>query len=112
MTTSVKQPPMRWRDYLLERGAGLDQFWAEHLASRQRSLLLVVGRGFDPRMGLGLACLLRAGGAGPRDVLALGMQEGETPPCPLRSELTEADWSALTGAVAGRGSLTTRPLPF
>src|SRR5262245_36248165 len=99
MAAPVDQPPMRWRDYLLERGAGLDQFWAEHLAGRERSVLLVVGRGFDPRMRLGLECLLRAGGAGPRDVLALEMQEGETPPCPSRCELTEANWTALTGAV-------------
>lgn len=112
MTALMKQPPMRWRDYLLERGDGLDQFWTKHLASRERSVLLVVGRGFDPRMGLGLGHLLRAGGDGPRDVLALEMQEGETPPCPLRSELTETNWTALTQAVEGKGTVTTKALPF
>jgi hypothetical protein len=112
MTASEDQPPMRWRDYLLERGTGLDQFWAEHLAARERSVLLVVGRGFDPRMRLGLECLLRAGGHGTRDVLSLEMQEGETPSCALRSELTEANWAALMGAVAGKGTVTTSPLPF
>lgn len=40
---------MRWDPYVLAGGSEFDAFWTSHLASRERDVLLVLGRGFDRR---------------------------------------------------------------
>ncbi len=40
---------MRWDPYVLAAGGEFDKFWRTHLATRERTLLFVLGRGFDPR---------------------------------------------------------------
>lgn len=40
---------MRWDPYVLARGEEFDDFWRKHLDARERSILLVIGRGFDVR---------------------------------------------------------------
>jgi hypothetical protein len=70
-------PTMRWRDYVLVKGEGLSSFWSRHLTARDRSVLVVLGRGFDPRSHAGLDMILAAGGGGSRNVLGLDYDEGE-----------------------------------
>jgi hypothetical protein len=103
---------MRWQNYVLERGTPLKAFWAAHLAERQRNVLVVVGKGFDPRMCLGVQLLLAAGGTGTRDVHALEFQEGESSPSLAHGEWIRGNWEALERAVDGRGAITPRPVPF
>jgi hypothetical protein len=55
-------------------------------------VLFVLGKGFDPRMCLGLAALMQAGGAGRRHVLSVTLEEG--PLSPSRPMLI---WRARTG---------------
>ena len=72
--------PSRWEYYVLLDQERLPEFWVEHLRRSQRSVLVILGRGFDPRMTLGLKMLLEAGGDGPRDVLGLDFREGRQSP--------------------------------
>ena len=105
-------PPMRWRDYFLEKGRGLIEFWSEHLGERERSVLLVLGRGFDPRSRLGLDMILTAGGVGSRDVLGLDYDEGEASPSLAYAQRVEENWTHISTAVQGRGTIELRGLPF
>lgn len=47
MTSS--QTKMRWDPYLLSRGDDFVTFWQEHLSSKQRKVLCIIGKGFDQR---------------------------------------------------------------
>jgi hypothetical protein len=40
---------MRWNPYCLTGESGFDDFWRDHLADRERRVLLILGRGFDVR---------------------------------------------------------------
>ncbi len=105
-------PPIRWRDYVLEKGRALIDFWSEHLGERERSLLLVLGRGFDPRCRLGLEMILAAGGVGRRDVLCLDYDEGEASPSLAYAQRVEDNWTRIGSAVQDRGTIVLRRLPF
>ncbi|MFO0901202.1 MAG: hypothetical protein U0836_27565 [Pirellulales bacterium] len=88
------------------------EFWADHLGDRERHVLFVLGRGFDPRMCMALRVLIEAGGSGHRDVIALDFREGAASPSLLHQGLVDANWSALQALVQGRGQVTTRPIEF
>ncbi|MBV9122145.1 MAG: hypothetical protein JO112_02135 [Planctomycetes bacterium] len=102
----------RWQHYVLLQGERLRAFWVDHLSQRERNLLFVLGRGFDPRMCMGLQLILEMGGSGQRDVLALDFREGPASPSLVYQDLVEANWTALQGLFQGRGQITTRPLEF
>src|ERR1700678_2720667 len=53
MSAATTIGEMRWRDYVMVRGGGVESFWAEHGCEPGRRLLFVVGRGFDPRAPFG-----------------------------------------------------------
>lgn len=105
-------PGARWQHYVLLRGERLRAFWADHLGRRERDLLFVLGRGFDPRMCAGLELVLGAGGAGRRDVVAIDFREGATSPSLVHQDLVDANWAALQALTQGRGQVATRPLAF
>ena len=52
MSGATSQP--RWQYYVLLRENRLRRFWLNHFARGERSVLFVLGCGFDPRMCLGL----------------------------------------------------------
>ena len=49
---------LRWQSYVLTRGQELHEFWNSHLQLRERNVLFILAKGFDPRMCLGLDLLL------------------------------------------------------
>ncbi len=110
MTTFVPVPPPRWRNYVFDSGAQLQEFWAAHLAEQRRNLLFVLGKGFDPRMCLGLESILGLGGRGRRDVTAIEFTEGETSPSKIHAPLVEANWCKLRQLMEGTGILRTQTL--
>ncbi len=104
-------PEARWRDYVLARGDDrVRAFWVPHLAERERAVLFVVGRGFDPRMCHGPRLVLSAGGAGVRDVLGIQFLEGEASPSLAHTDRIDQNWEELGALVAGRGKVESRPL--
>ena len=72
--------PMRWRDYMLIRGDAFSSFWRSHLAEQSRSLLLVLGKGFDPRTCLAIRIIAGIAGNALTEVMALEFDEGEHTP--------------------------------
>lgn len=108
---SVGEPLVaaRWRNYMMESGAGLDTFWRAHF-QRERHILFVLGKGFDPRVCLGLRSLLDAGGAGKRDVIAIEFDEGPFSPSRAYDPLVQENWTTLQSLVAGKGTLSARPV--
>src|SRR5438045_7092872 len=112
MSTGQPQARPRWQDYVLMRGERFRAFWVDHLARAERSVLFVLGRGFDPRMCLALNAVLAAGGEGPRDVIALDYREGPASPSLTHQDRVERNWADLGSAIQGRGSVTVRPLEF
>jgi hypothetical protein len=93
----------------MESGPRLETFWQTHLRAA-RDALFVLGKGFDPRMCLSLRSLLNAGGTGKRDVIAVEFDEGDSSPSKEYQPLVQENWTVLQRLVAGKGSLSTRPL--
>jgi hypothetical protein len=104
--TNIQADGGRWQNYVLEHGAGLNQFLEFHLRERERNVLFVLGKGFDPRMCLGIEALLNAGGDGKRDVLAIAFEEGELSPSVAYIERVRRNWSNLQGILKGKGDLS------
>jgi hypothetical protein len=111
MTPASPAAPMRWQNYLLERGDGLVRFWSTHVRQRERRLLVVLGRGFDPRMCMGLELLLSAGGDGQRDVLLVDYQEGDGSPSRRYDNLVQENDRRLRTALSGRGTISKHEIP-
>jgi hypothetical protein len=102
----------RWSDYVLERGAGFQGFWAEHLRTSKRSVLFVLPRSFDPRSPLSFVELMNAGGDGPRDVLLLEFLEGDAPrPADLSRRVAE-NLQSIEQSLGSRGQIQRRPIQF
>src|SRR5712692_432815 len=107
--TSVEHPSY-WEDYVLDTGEELIDFWREHLAKRKRNVLLVLGRGFDPRMCLGIETLLRLAGGGERDILAVTLDEGAASPSTSHLPRVEENWKKLLSLSEGRGAITRKTI--
>ena len=83
---------MRWDPYVLARDAEFENFWQGHLATRDRRILLVLGRGFDVRT-LEAARRLKGAGADLRAwMLAFDTGLGESE---RRTALTAANQAGL-----------------
>ncbi len=106
--TSARGP--RWEQYVLESASGVPQFWASHLRERERDVLFIMGKGFDPRMCSGVEMVLGTGGAGRRDVLAIEFDEGITSPSKAHDPLVAKNWERLETACAGRATLSAKSI--
>ena len=99
---------MRWDPYVLTREDQFDAFWAEHLKSRQRNVLFVVGRGFDIRATDGCGRILEAGGDGDRDLWILCFQN-DIPEPEERKVLTDANLARFR-SLFERGTIEDIPI--
>lgn len=83
---------MRWDPYSLIRNDDFDEFWRDHLAVRERRMLLILGRGFDIRTLEAARRLVAVGARLQVWLLAFdnGLDDSE-----LREELTRANLAGL-----------------
>ena len=102
----------RWEHYVLLRGARLSGFWAEQVARDDCDVLFVMGRGFDPRMTMGLTTVLAAGGSGVRDVVGLELLEGPMSASLNHQDAVEQNWKEVVEVVGERGSASVEELQF
>ena len=79
MNTPANSSP-RWENYLLHHGAALTDFWTDYLAAGDRKVMFVLGRGFDPRMCLGIERLFSLDGIADAIVRVVDFDEGENSP--------------------------------
>jgi hypothetical protein len=112
MSAATMIGEMRWRDYVMVRGAGFESFWAEHGGEPGRRLLFVVGRGFDPRAPFGLQRLAAAAPVCGIDVVALEFKDELAADSPEQIQAAQANWLAFEVAIATRGTLTAKTINF
>jgi len=108
--TAQNNQPQRWHNYLLERGDNLRAFWEQHLNNRERRLLVILAKGFDPRMCRGLDMLLSLQKKGTCDVALVEFNEGPTSPSRNYSQLVEENMRKLEGLMNGRGAIRCYPI--
>lgn len=87
---------MRWDPYILAGPDEFDPFWRDHLGSRTRETLFILGRGFDPRALKAIRCIRELGNL-PK-VWLLVFEDGEEE-SPRRSEWTVNNRKALADLV-------------
>lgn len=97
--------PARWNQAVLAHGGDLRKFWEDHLKERQRTILVVLFQGFDPRMCLGLEMILQLRGNDPVDVALIDFSEGPNSPSLAYLPQVDANKQRLEKAMAGRGEI-------
>jgi len=111
-TAALESIPMRWRDYMLFRGGAFSSFWQAHLAERSRSLLFVLGKGFDPRTCLALRIIADLAGSALTETMALEFDEGEGTLSQNLRDRAGSNWAELEALVAGKGRSTIHKIAF
>ena len=96
---------LRWDPYFMRKGKDFYSFWDQHLKSKKHDILYILGRGFDPRMCIGLEAILNSGGEGRRDSLLICFNEGPDSPSINRSELVNQNLLKLKNLLKNRGQL-------
>jgi len=100
----------RWQDYILTEGQEFDAFWRLHL-QQPRDILFVLGKGFDPRMCLGLRALMDAGGYGRRSIQTISFKEGPLSPSGTHTVLAQKNGEELQRLVPP-DALIERTIPL
>ncbi|MDP9367443.1 MAG: hypothetical protein M3Q03_04055 [Chloroflexota bacterium] len=98
----------RWRDYVLLEGGSLSSYWTSRLMTEERDLLLILGKGFDPRACLFAENLMGFGGKGKRDCLVLELDEGPSSPSIEYQETADVNWTRVLQLFEGQGTVELR----
>lgn len=104
MTNPGSFPQPRWLDYILDRGEEVLTFWKSHLQNQPRNVLFILGKGFDPRMCIGLEAILAIGGSGKRTVMAIELDEGISSPSTKQIGQADINWVRLNELVQSSGA--------
>jgi hypothetical protein len=94
---------LRWGDYVLRNGDRVKALWQLLFAERQRSVLYVLGLGFDERMCQGVETVFAAGGGARRDIRLLNFEEGPESASRAHADLRAANEDRLRRLVAALG---------
>lgn len=102
--------PGRWLNYVLRGGTSFEPFWRSFLSAATRDLLVVVGRGFDPRMTNAVSTVLSLGGDGLRHCILVEYNEGENSPSRKHDNSIGANARAIEELFKNRGELATKQI--
>ena len=102
--------PDRWLNYVLRGGTSFEPFWRSFLNAATRDLLVVVGRGFDPRMTNAVSTVLSLGGDGLRHGMLVEYDEGENSPSRKHDDSIGANVKEIEELFKNSGELTTRQI--
>ena len=94
----------RWNDYFFTKNEDYHDFWQNYL-KQKREILFILGKGFDPRMCLGLESILQKGGDGKRDCTLISFIEGENSPSRDFRLDVEQNKTKLNELMNGRGNI-------
>ena len=106
----TRTTPGRWLNYVLRGGTSFEPFWRSFLNAAPRDLLVVVGRGFDPRMTNAVSTILSLGGDGLRHCMLVEYDEGENSPSRKHDNSIGANVRAIEELFKNSGELTTRQI--
>lgn len=105
---SNDDPRMRWDPYVLAPDDQFDAFWKDHLGTRSRDVLFIMGRGFDVRATESCARILGSGGSGQRDCWLIAFDNG-LPDSEHRIALTKENVDACR-KIFVNGTVTELPV--
>jgi len=97
----------RWDTYVMASGAGLMDLFMSHFGSSHRKVCFIMGRGFDPRMNLGLAALLDYCPQQECVVILLEFSEGPSSPSNRYAKLVAHNTEEFSD-IASRGGIEVR----
>src|SRR5271163_4922307 len=100
----------RWERHVLAAGTELQWMVNAHFAERERNVVFFLGKGFDPRMNLGIKAVLTANGRGTREVVLLDFHEGQDSPSVRYQTRVDRNYSDLEQLVGNRCRLSVEPL--
>lgn len=98
-------PKPRWDPYFLKTGKSFGDFWERHLNKKERNVLFVLGKGFDPRMCLGIKSIIDSGGTGVRDLVLVSLDEGSASPSKSYKDLVERNMQTLMEIVPSNSNI-------
>lgn len=96
---------LRWEHYLMHQGNDFNAFWKNLLQEKERSLLFILGMGFDPRMCCGLKAIIDSGGNGRRQCALIEYDEGAGSPSKEYSELIDNNRKQLEALMKDKKSI-------
>jgi hypothetical protein len=100
--------PDRWETYVMASGGDLQSLLKSHFDARKRSVCFIMGRGFDPRMNLGLRTLLAECPGHDYHVLVLEFSEGSASPSNRYASLVDANSKELEELTKSLGGVESR----
>jgi hypothetical protein len=103
---------MRWHDYVLFRDSSFRSFWEAHVTERSRSILFVLGQGFDPRTCVGLRVITETAGNALAETMVLEYDEGDAAARQGLKQRVASNRSELQSLVAGKGQVSSRKVVF
>jgi hypothetical protein len=106
----MKTVEERWDRHVLASGTDLQGMLNAHFAERQRNVVFFLGKGFDPRMNMGIRAVLAANGKGTREVVLLDFHEGQDSPSVRYQGRVDRNQSELEQLIADRCTLSLQPL--
>lgn len=110
MTPKFAKPPLRWQNYVINRGSNLRTFWRTHLGEGDRDILFILAKGFDPRMCLGTRLVCDCGGTGKRDAILIEFSEGAASPSRIYQARVDENFKALNAILENRGVIHRREI--
>ena len=93
----------RWEYSVVWRDSRLQRFWKDHLASTERRVLFVMGRGFDPRTAIGVDLVVEANRDARIDVVGLEFRAGPVAASGRHLYKSEKNWGDSSGEDRGKG---------
>ena len=101
---------IRWDDYFLKNGDQFNEFWKSFLNEKERKVLFILGKGFDPRMCHGVSKILSINGKGKRDCICINFSEGENSPSQKYTENVEKNNIELNNLFKNKGQISERTI--
>lgn len=100
---------LRWDPSVLIRGGKTPEFWSSHFNSPQRSVLFVLGKGFDVRMNIGIQELLQVCPTIKLECWLIQFDEGAGSSSIKYAKYVQENEKELITCLAGR-QITTRKI--
>ena len=99
----------RWGSYVLRNGDGLIDLWRQYLSVKERRILFIMGRGFDPRMCHGLSRLFELD-VKDAEIRLIEFDEGEDSPSIKFAPKVSANVEELARITNGKGTVTSQKI--
>lgn len=100
--------PFRWSTYVMANGAPFDELLKAHFGGSKRKVRVILGKGFDPRMNLGVKKLMPFAPDNEFELVVLAFSEGSNSPSHRYGKLAAANWDELTMLRQGKASVGTK----